>query len=254
MQLEIDGIKIFAEKQGEGDAVLLLHGWGAKHESWGLLPQALMQMGKCAVTIDFPGFGQSDEPPEPWSVNEYADFTKKLMKELNIVGCDVIAHSFGGRVTIRIAGEWPEYFRKIVLVDAAGLIPKRGPGYYFRIYRYKLGKRLAKIAWINRLFKLEEKGKKAGSEDYRALTDSMKKTMVRVVNQDLKPYLKNIQSPTLLVWGSEDKSTPLYMAKIMEKEIPDSGLVVFEGAGHYSYLDEYGRFVAVMESFLGGRA
>lgn len=72
---------------------------------------------------------------------------------------------------------------------------------------------------------------------------------MRVVNENLKPLLNDIESPTLLIWGDKDDATPLYMAKIMEKEIKGSGLVVFEGAGHYSYLDEYNRFKRVLESF-----
>ena len=81
----------------------------------------------------------------------------------------------------------------------------------------------------------------------------MKKVFVRVVNQDLRPYLKGIKAPTLLIWGCEDRDTPLSFAHIMEAEIPDAGLVVFEGAGHFSYLDEFQRFCPIVSVFFGGR-
>ena len=96
---------------------------------------------------------------------------------------------------------------------------------------------------------MEKLYKKFGSDDYQNTSGIMRKIFVRVVNENLKPLLNDIQAPTLLVWGDKDEATPLYMAKIMEKEIKDSGLVVFEGAGHYSYLDEYHRFKKVLESF-----
>ena len=78
----------------------------------------------------------------------------------------------------------------------------------------------------------------------------MRKILVTVVNENLLPLLSKIKAPTLLIWGDKDTATPLYMGKIMEKEIKDSGLVVFEGAGHYSYLDDYQRFTVILRNFL----
>lgn len=248
--INIRGVNIALDMLGTGPVVLLLHGWGAMRQAWGQLPQALQKMGFCVISLDFPGHGESDDPLESWSVDDYASCIDALLAQMNVSSCYVIAHSFGGRVTIQLSNLNPALFQKIVLVDAAGVLPKRTWKYYIRSYRYKLAKKIAKIHWVNRLFSLDEKMKTVGSSDYRALkTDVMRQTFVKVVNQDLQPSLRNIQAPTLLVWGSEDQDTPLYMAKIMEKEIPNAGLVVFEGAGHYSYLDEFGRFVLVVQSF-----
>ena len=80
----------------------------------------------------------------------------------------------------------------------------------------------------------------------------MKKTFIKVVNEDLTPYLKNIKSSVLLIWGDKDTDTPMYMAKTMEREIKDSGLVVFEGSGHFSYLDDIPRYVKIIRVFFGG--
>lgn len=99
---------------------------------------------------------------------------------------------------------------------------------------------------------VDERVKNAGSEDYRVLSDSMKKVFVRVVNQDLKEHLKSIQSPSLLIWGENDMDTPLCFARTMEKEIPDAGLVVFEGAGHYAFLDCFARYINIVTTFFGG--
>ena len=250
MHMHMDGINCFIDISGEGAAVLLLHGWGATHQAWGRLPQMLNEMGFQCISIDFPGHGKSTDPPQAWSVDDYAQFVYRLLQTLQIERCFVIAHSFGGRVTIRMASQFPELFEKIVLVDAAGVKPKRSCSYYIRQYTYKFAKQCAKIGLINRMFGLKKRMQNVGSEDYRALkTDTMRATFVKVVNQDLRPYLSDIHAPTLLVWGSEDQDTPLYMAKTMEKEIPNAGLVVLEGAGHYSYLDEFGRFVLIVKSF-----
>jgi pimeloyl-ACP methyl ester carboxylesterase len=100
--------------------------------------------------------------------------------------------------------------------------------------------------------RLKARVEAAGSKDYRALSGVMRRTFVKVVNQDLRPVLRRISSPTLLVWGRDDTETPLYMGELMEKEIPDAGLVVLDGAGHFSYLDRFDRFTLILRSFLGG--
>ena len=100
------------------------------------------------------------------------------------------------------------------------------------------------------MFHLSEKQKNAGSEDYRALSDSMKGTFVRVVNLDLAPRLKEIKNETLIIWGENDTDTPMYMAERMEKEIKNSGLAVLPGAGHFSYIDQYPRFCAILKALM----
>jgi pimeloyl-ACP methyl ester carboxylesterase len=76
--------------------------------------------------------------------------------------------------------------------------------------------------------------------------------MVKVVNEDIGYMLGRVRASTLLVWGSEDDAVPLAHARTMESLIPDAGLVVFEGAGHFAYLDEPDRFCAIVRHFFGG--
>lgn len=238
------------KREGSGEKVLLLHGWGGSCESFAPVVSALSKMGYEAFAPSFPGFGQTPEPPEPWGVEEYAEWTLGFIRENGLEGCPVVAHSFGGRVAILLASRHKQLFSKMILVDAAGVLPKRSFKYHLKTYAYKFAKLLYKNNALRGLLKLEARIKSAGSADYRALSNPMKKTFVKVVNLDLTPCLSKINRPTLLIWGGEDKETPLYMAKIMERLIPDAGLVVFEGAGHFSYLDEFGRFCAVIRSFL----
>jgi pimeloyl-ACP methyl ester carboxylesterase len=144
---------------------------------------------------------------------------------------------------------------KIVLVDSAGLIPKRGAKYYIKVYSFKILRFIYKnlFFWIKNDKRMEKFYKRFGSDDYQDSSGVMRKILVRVVNENLKDLLKDIKASTLLIWGDHDMDTPLYMAHIMEKEIKDSGLVVFEGAGHYSYLDDFGKFKAVINAFFDGR-
>ena len=89
-----------------------------------------------------------------------------------------------------------------------------------------------------------------GSSDYKALSSDEKQVFNRIIKQDLSYALKDITSSTLIIWGKLDKDTPLYMAKKLNKYIINSGLIVFENAGHYSYLDEATKSLLILKSFL----
>ena len=88
------------------------------------------------------------------------------------------------------------------------------------------------------------------SADYKALDEDMKKTFVRIVNQDLRNIYPRIQQSTLLVWGDLDQVTPLWMGREMEKLIPDAGLVLLEGGTHFAFLEQIGRFNLIVKHFL----
>jgi pimeloyl-ACP methyl ester carboxylesterase len=255
MKLDAGGVMINYETAGQGPALLLLHGWGGRIGSMQPVADALMDMHTVYIP-DFPGFGDSPPPPETWSVTEYMDCLAAFLHKAGIAKADIVAHSFGGRVALLLASTRPGLVGKIVITGGAGMRPRRGLKYYGRVYTYKLGKRMLKHGWMTdlaRFFRidLQKKASQAGSEDYRALSAGMKKTFVRVVNQDLRQCLPRIKSPTLLIWGEMDDSAPLWMGKIMEREIPDAGLVVFEGRGHFAYLEELPRFVRIVRNFLG---
>lgn len=251
MQTMVDGLRISYINQGKtGIPILHLHGFGGEIDSFAPMISHWQGQSRRVLALDLPGFGQSDPPPEAWSVTEYAAFLYHFLQAVGVDRCDIIAHSFGARVAILLAAAHPECCQRIVFTGAAGLIPKRGIAYYWRTYTYKLGKQLGKIGWMNRLLGIETRQKKAGSSEYQQLTGTMRPTYVRVVNQNLRPYLHQIQSPTLLIWGSQDTATPLWMGKVMEADIPDAGLVVFEGCGHFAYLEEFPRFRSIVDEFL----
>jgi pimeloyl-ACP methyl ester carboxylesterase len=256
MQLEINGITINYEVAGQGPPLLLLHGWGGRIGSMQPIAKGIADM-RTIYNIDFPGFGLSSPPPEPWSITEYTDCMLSFIQKAGIGKADIVAHSFGGRVTLLLASTRPELVGKIVITGGAGLKPRRGMTYYGRVYTYKLGKKMMNHDWLVKAAKafgvdLKARAEQAGSEEYRSLSGDMRRTFVRVVNQDLRYCLPNIKSPVLLIWGENDVEAPLWMGKIMEKEIRDAGLVIFEGRGHFAYLEELPRFVKIVRNFLGG--
>ncbi|SDI30858.1 Pimeloyl-ACP methyl ester carboxylesterase [Alteribacillus persepolensis] len=249
MNIEIDGVKVNYHVSGEGANVVLLHGWGANIQAFAPVHQSLEKHFK-VWSIDFPGFGESEEPPRPWSVGDYTNMLAAFLKQLDIQDPILIGHSFGGRVSIKYASSHPVH--KVVLVDSAGIKPKRSLKYYMKVYTYKTIKKLLKLPLIKRYEEdiLTKVKGKVGSADYKNVSGTMQQTMVKVVNEDLRHHLSHIKASTLLVWGENDEATPVADAKLMEELLPDAGLVVLENAGHYSYLDKLNQFLLVLDSFL----
>lgn len=249
-EIEIDGLKVVYEVTGKEDGfpVVLLHGWGCNHTTVRSIA-ACLQSGMRIYNVDLPGHGNSSEPSEVWGTADFAAFIKKLIERLGLENPSIIGHSFGGRTAVALASDFP--FHKIVLVDAAGIKPRRSLNYYYKVYSYKLAKKLS-LSFLGK-----EKGErfvdrmrqKKGSADYNSSSPMMRAIMSKCVNEDLRNIMPAIKSPTLLIWGENDTATPLSDAKLMEKQIPDAGLVAFPGCGHYSFLDNPMGFKAVIREF-----
>ena len=256
MIAEIKGIKSYYEIRGnKGTPVVLLHGWGCSSEHMSGVAEALQEQHR-VLLIDFPGFGKSGRPPEPWGVPEYAAWLKEILEKLSFPPCAVVAHSFGCRVSAWAAGEWPGLFRKIVFTGAAGIrkkpdeaSKKRGESFQKKKNILKKMESIPPLRGLGE--RMEEKlRKKYGSADYNALDAEMRKTFVKIISLDLRDLYPKIQQPTLLVWGDADTETPLWMGQEMEKMIPDSGLVILEGGSHFAYLEQMQRFCIIVQHFL----
>lgn len=249
MYTTIKGQKIYYEVHGEGRPIVLLHGWGTSLRLYDDVVKYLKENFK-VYTLDFPGFGQSEEPATIWSVYDYADMTEEFLKKMDIKAPILMGHSFGGRISIILGSKLD--VTKIILVDAAGIKPSRGMNYYRKVYFYKSMKTLEKLPGIRALFGdlIDAYKFKAGSSDYKSASQTMRQVLSKVVNDDLQDHLPKIKAPTLLIWGSEDTATPVSDGKLMEEQIEDAALIVFEGAGHYSYLEKPHDFKAIVTSFV----
>ncbi len=250
---EIQGIAIEATRRGrarqEGDLpIVVLHGWGAHLAAVEPIVRALE--GETEVlALDMPGFGDSGDPPQAWDSEDYARFVVEWLGRAGIRRCHLIGHSFGGRVAICLSARHPELVERLILCDAAGLRPKRGWRYRYRVALAKLGRLLGVFGPAGR--RLQERIRsRVASSDYLNASPAMRETFRRVIAEDLESHLPGIAAPCLLVWGSADEDTPLWMGRRMEELLPDGALVVFEGAGHFSYADEPGRFAQLSRHFL----
>lgn len=247
--ITLDGLGFHYTVSGTGKDLVLMHGWGCSIAIWQKFTPLLAQWFRVWV-VDFPGFGGSEAPKEVWGIEEYTRNFESFCRTTGISNPILIGHSFGGRVAIVYSSR--NAVNKVILVDAAGVKPHHSLSYYAKVYRFKTMKHLLPLVYGRKRADemLEKRRSKTGSADYRALTGVMRATFVRLVNEDLCRYMPLIKAPTLLIWGSADTATPLSDGRRINKLIPDSGLVVFEGAPHYSFLTEPARFMRIIENFL----
>lgn len=232
----IQGIKWNVTMKGEGEAIVLLHGWGQNQYMMKFIQDYFSHSFK-VINLDLPGFGESEEPKEVWDIEMYAQALHEMLEMLHVTRPIVIAHSFGARIAIRYALLFPVH--KLILTGAAGIQKKRGIAYYTRVYVYKCMKYLHIKA-------------RMGSEDYQGASNIMRGVLVASVEDDLEPCLPDIACTTLLVWGEYDMQTPLWMGRQMEKAIPDSALIILKKGDHFAYFHQSLTFINIVEAFLYG--
>lgn len=253
MNIKVDGYNICYKITGTGEkTVVMLQGWGTDLGVYDSVADAINEK-YTFVQFDFPGFGGSDEPREAWNVDAYADFFCKFMEALGIKKATLIGHSYGGRVIIKLAAResLPFEITNIVLIDSAGVLPKRSFAQKMKIRRYKVLKRILNLKLIYALFPevIDDWRSRQGSADYRNATPIMRQCLVMAVNEDLTELLPQIRQDTLLIWGDKDTATPISDGKLMEERIPNSGLAVLQGTGHFSFLEQPAVFRNIMRSY-----
>lgn len=190
--------------------LVFLHGWGLNRESLrgiGILFQHAFRVH----LIDLPGFGDAPAPPPEWTTSTYARLVQEYLQQRLPGTVMLVGHSFGGRVSLRVAAERPSQVTGVVLMGVPGL-PSRG---WSRVRVRRIGIRLlrrtlhmlqpitgpALLAWHTRKF---------GSKDYLA-AGPMRQILVTSVNEDLTDSARASQCPFLLIYGTDDTETPPWL-------------------------------------------
>lgn len=223
-----------------GKNIVLLHGWGQNIEMMDPIGKRL-QKDFYITIIDLPGFGKSSEPTYGYTVYDYFEIVDELLRKLKIKNPIMIGHSFGGRISIIYAAK--KGVEKLVLL--ASPFKRSVKKNTFKIKLLKFLKKVPVVKELESYMKT-----KIGSRDYRNATPIMRLILVNTVNEDLTEYLKQIESPTLLIWGDLDTEAPLEDAKYAETIMKDAGLIIYQGATHYVYLERINEVINVLNVFL----
>jgi pimeloyl-ACP methyl ester carboxylesterase len=206
--------------------IVFLHGWGTDSTSFNIISRFFALTRDC-IFIDF-----NCNPDRAMTLEDYVKFVEHRLVVQRVTHFNIIAHSFGARVAVLLALRNPHMVRKMVLTGAAGIRPKK-----------------SFIVWSKiRLYKMFGIGK--GSADYAKLSKTGKITFQNIIRKDLKYEISLLKTPTLLIHGTKDKSTPPYMAKRWTKLHGASILKLYRGAGHFAFLDRPEQFISDAHNFL----
>lgn len=252
MIVNVRGCDISYSVKGEGDDLLFLHGWGCPSGNYTVLTDNIAR-GYRVTCLDFPGFGGSPLPDKAWSIEDYGDAVAEFIEKTGLKNPILAGHSHGGRVILYMCGTGLASPEKIILLGAAGIRPKKTFKKRVRIAAFKTVKAvLCFPLWKGAAAPLLDRARAHfGSADYNSSPPVLRQSMVKLVNCDVTPMLKNIKASTLLIYGENDTDTPVSNARIIERLVPDAGLCIIKGADHFAFAERPAEVNAIINSFLG---
>lgn len=249
----INGLSINFKAFGHGRPILVLHGWGKGSDSWIEVGELIAQKGYQLIIPDLPGFGKSAEPRKPWTVNDYLGFVENFANERKLYKFDLIGHSFGGGLAAMYAAKNQQKVGKLVLCDSAIIRKERlSPRQILAKGMAKTGKFFLALPFAGGIVPLAQRFvySIAGVHDYQTASPVMKGTFTNILRENLIGQAAKVKTPTLIVWGRNDKSTPVEDAAALNKAIAGSTIAFIKGAGHNSHKTHPQQLAQIVDSFL----
>jgi pimeloyl-ACP methyl ester carboxylesterase len=250
MLVKIRNLTTNFEVLGDGKNIMILHGWQDSLKSWYEI-QNLLSKHFRVFTIDLPGFGKTEKPKGTWGIENYSEFLKSFIKELEIKDSVLIGHSFGGKVAAFFTSQNPSSVNKLILVSATGVESKSFQT-KVKIIIYKFGKIVLKTLGLSKSKLAHDFMTRIGSRDYKE-AKQLRNTFVKVVNQSIKDKLVKIKVPTLIIWGDKDKELPFKLSKKFESLITNSYIKIAWDTGHNPQIEKPPDLAQIISDFINER-
>lgn len=245
----IDGLATAYSQSGKGPDVLLLHGWGDSRKTFSGLTRSLEAKYRLTA-LDLPGFGGTEPPKKPWDLTDYSAFLAAFCKKLELKPKFIVGHSNGGALAIHALSLGKLSASKLVLLAPSGVrSPKRLKRAVIKGIA-KTGK--AATFWLPTTTKQKLQTVLYGTIGSDMLiTPALKETFKRTVRQDIQSDAKKLQIPTLLIYGKDDKATPINeVGMVLKACIKGSIMEQVEAAGHFVHHDSPDRVHKLTRDFL----
>lgn len=250
MTITYRDLTMYYEKYGNKEkTILILPGWGETRNTF-LEIISILQIDYTVYIVDYPGFGHSPFPNRELTMMDYTELINYFINTLHLENLFVIAHSFGGRISILLTAKYHVPIAKLILIDSAGIKPKQTLQVRFKRRFYKILQGFSNI--LPKKYKAKTKKwlfQKFSSSDYQNLSEDRRSTFKNIVNLDLSCYLSSVETETLLLWGENDIDTPLKDGIKMQKKIANSELIVFPRCSHFCYLENTYVIVKIILNF-----
>lgn len=249
MQAIVNGLLTSYERTGnKSKTILLIHGWADSKETFDQLTPKLIGSYD-VISLDLPGFGGSETPKNPWTLDDFAKFVSSFIKKLNLKVDCIIGHSNGGAIAIHGLSDDILHADKLVLIASAGV---RNPG-SIRNKTLKLASKPAKLAVSLAPKKTQEKIKKklykSIGSDYM-ISENMKETFKNIVSADVLDDASKVILPTILIYGDNDESTPVSLGRKLDAAINDSEFHIIDGTGHFVHQERPDKVASIIEEFM----
>lgn len=247
MKIIVDDIATEYQDEGAGPVLLFLHGWKDSLRTFdALLPHFETQR---TLRLDLPGFGKSENPPKDWSLDDYVRFVRNFLQKIGVSELEaLVGHSFGGRIAIKGTAEKVFVPKKIILIASGGIAKGRTPRNILFGLIAKVGKLFVFFLPSYRRYLQEKLYKRAGSDYLNA--GPLRETFLRVIREDLRETAKKISVATLLLWGEDDRETPLRDAQIFHEKIKGSELYTYSARGHFLHQEIPEKIAESIRKFL----
>jgi pimeloyl-ACP methyl ester carboxylesterase len=250
MNVVVNGLMTSYQKTGKGKVLVFLPGWGDNIQTYSGLA-AKFSGGYQVYLLDLPGFGGTQAPPRAWGLEDYADFLIAWLDKMGLKPLAVIGHSYGGAVAITAASR-RKIADRLVLLASAG-IRNRQP------IRKKTLAAAAKAGKLPLLVLPKSKRNKIRSKFYGSigsdlmLLPHMEETFRMIINDDVSERARAIRIPTLLIYGTGDRSTPASDGRRLNNLIAGSCLELVE-AGHFLHQEKPVQVAGLINRFINGKA
>jgi pimeloyl-ACP methyl ester carboxylesterase len=268
-QIAIGGVQLHFSDEGnrlDSTPLLLIHGTSSSLRTWDGVTAQLKSQYRI-IRFDLPGFGLTGpNPNHDYSTRYYNQVIDSFLAALHVSRVIIVGNSLGGSIATQYAIYQPAKVRGLVLVDAAGLPPaKKTTG--------AIGFKLAQMPVINRLLtiitprELVKKSLQDAYGDTGKVTDSLttqyfdmltregnRQALVDRMRQGWQEknsdFLSNVQSPTLIVWGSKDRLIPVENAELFQQKIKNSQVHIWDNLGHVPMEEDPAAFSDILRKWV----
>ena len=210
--------------------VYIIHGWTYTIEPWTAVASILRSKGVVVHQLHVPGL--TTDSTAVWDIKHYVMWLNKQLR--GVERPIVLGHSNGGRIALNYLKQHPDSFEKLILLNSAGInVDNQKISLKRRIFRIgsKLLKPLKYIPLVRKIvYRL------IGGSDYERAPENMKKTLHNMLESDKHLKLSNINTPTSVLWGREDNTTPLAQGRKIAHELPNATMREFDGWAHAPYI------------------
>jgi pimeloyl-ACP methyl ester carboxylesterase len=263
--IKANGLRLRVVERGSGPSLVLLHGLFMDHTTWDAVGDLLGQEYR-VVAPDFPGFGQSEKPPEsrfPYGIDAFADAVVDLYAGLELGRAVLVGHALGGAVAITLAARHPELISRLILIDAlcysadldlasrVALAPLVGGFAFKQLWGKSAFKAYFRDSYLSRDARIPSERVDHYYDSFNTPAARASALATLRATRDTRAvvaHIARISTPTLVMWGREDTLYPAALGHRMSREIPDAGFQLL-GAGHAPQEEQPEAVAAAIERF-----